>query len=276
VPTRRVRADVALVEAGLFPSREQARAAILEGRVKVGGCPVTKAGQPVGADASFEVREAPRYVSRGGVKLAGALEAFGIDPTGLAAIDVGASTGGFTDCLLQRGAASVTALDVGYGQLAWELRRDPRVRVVERTNIRTADAATLGGPYDLATIDVSFISLAAVLPAVLPVVTHAGSVIALVKPQFEAGKGRVGKRGVVRDRAVHEQVLRSVEEVSDRLGLVVRGLAFSPITGPEGNIEFWIWLARRGPATTVTPQEVVASAHERLGGAGARPDRTEP
>ena len=276
MPTRRVRADVALVESGLFPSREQARSAILEGRVKAGGAPVTKAGQPVSAEVSFEVREAPRYVSRGGVKLAGALDAFGVDPAGLAVIDVGASTGGFTDCLLQRGAATVTALDVGYGQLAWALRCDPRVRVVERTNIRNADRETLGGPYDLAVVDVSFISLATVLPAVSAVVADEGSVIALVKPQFEAGKGRVGKRGVVRDPAVHEDVLRSVEDASARRGLVVRGLTFSPITGPEGDIEFWIWLARGGSATSVTPRTVVASAHDRLGGAGARPDRTEP
>jgi len=260
------RVDVEIASRGLTTSREAARAAVLAGRVTVDGAPVTKAGHPVSPDAVIEVAGEQRYVSRGGTKLEGALDRWQLDVTGAPALDVGASTGGFTDCLLQRGAASVTALDVGYGQLAWRLRTDERVRVVERTNIRTADAATLGGPYDVVVIDVSFISLEKVLPAVLPIVSSSGVVLALVKPQFEAGKGRVGKKGVVRDPAVHRDVLEAVVALADGEGWVVRGLTWSPITGPEGNIEFWIWLARTGEPVTDTPESVVRMAHEVLGG----------
>lgn len=260
------RLDVELASRGLVPSREQARAAVLAGRVTVNGNVVTKAGANVAADAVIEVAEGARFVSRGGVKLAGALETFGIDPQGTVALDVGASTGGFTDCLLQRGAVSVTAVDVGYGQLAWPLRNDERVRVLERTNIRTADPAVLGGPYDLVVIDVSFVGLTKVLPSVLPLVAPDGSVVALVKPQFEAGKGRVGKKGVVRDPAVHVDVLEAVTGAIDAAGWVSRGLTWSPITGPEGNIEFWVWLSRIGEACGDEPSEVVAAAHAALGG----------
>jgi 23S rRNA (cytidine1920-2'-O)/16S rRNA (cytidine1409-2'-O)-methyltransferase len=260
------RLDVELVSRGLLPSREQARASVLAGLVTVDGSVVTKAGAPVREDATIVLAETPKFVSRGGVKLCGALDAFGIDPAGLTAIDVGASTGGFTDCLLQRGAESVTALDVGYGQLAWSLRTDERVRVLERTNIRTADAGVLGGPYDLAVIDVSFVGLAKVLPSVLPLIGERGYVLALVKPQFEAGKGRVGKKGVVREASIHTDVLESVVGIAEASGWVLRGLSWSPITGPEGNIEFWAWLARNGARTTVTPEEVVTSAHAALGG----------
>ncbi len=273
MPTRRVRADVALVDAGLFPSREKARAAILAGTVRVDGEALTKAGQQVHPDAAFQVAEGRRYVSRGGVKLAGALDEFGLDPAGLRAVDVGASTGGFTDCLLQRGAASVAAVDVGYGQLAWELRNDPRVAVFERTNIRMAQAAELGAPFDLAVVDVSFIGLDKVLPKVAELLGDEGSAVILVKPQFEAGRSRVGKRGVVRDAAVHTDVLETVVTTAHELGFVVRGLTFSPITGPEGNIEFWMWLARAGDETADAPAAVVARAHEILGDAGAHPDR---
>ena len=201
------RLDVEVASRGLTGSREQARAAVLAGSVTVDGVVVTKAGASVAPGAVIDVAEGPRFVSRGGTKLAHALDEFGIDPGGAIALDVGASTGGFTDCLLQRGAASVTAVDVGYGQLAWQLRNDPRVRVLERTNIRTAGAEVLGGPFDLVVIDVSFVGLAKVLPAILPHVTPNGSVVALVKPQFEVGKGRVGKKGVVRDPALHCEVL---------------------------------------------------------------------
>jgi len=260
------RIDVELVSRGLAPSREQARAAVLAGRVTVDGSPVVKAGAPVREDALIELAEGPRYVSRGGVKLAGALEAFGIDPAGRVALDVGASTGGFTDCMLQRGAARVAALDVGYGQLAWSLRNDPRVLVLERTNIRSADPAVLGGPFDLVTIDVSFIGLAKVLPHLASVTTPGADVMALVKPQFEAGKGRVGKKGVVRDPLVHRDVLASVIGAAADLGWVARGLTWSPITGPEGNIEFWLRLARSGEPMADTPEAVVAAAHTALGG----------
>ncbi len=274
MPTRRVRADVALVDAGLFPSRERARAAILAGQVRIGDEAVTKAGAQVDPDAAFELTATQRYVSRGGVKLAGALDSFGVDPAGLRAVDIGASTGGFTDCLLQRGVASVAAVDVGYGQLAWSLRNDHRVAVFERTNIRTADAATLGAPFGIAVVDVSFIGLDKVLPKVAELLdAEAGQAVILVKPQFEAGKERVGRRGVVRDASVHEDVLRGAVATARAAGFVVRGLAFSPITGPEGNIEFWMWLARAGAETDEEPAAVVARAHETLGGAGARPDR---
>jgi 23S rRNA (cytidine1920-2'-O)/16S rRNA (cytidine1409-2'-O)-methyltransferase len=261
----RPRADIALAEAGYFSSREKAKAAIIAGDVRVGGTVLTKPGVPM-PEGAVEVAEAPRYVSRGGVKLAGALDEFGVDVGGLHCVDVGASTGGFTDVLLQRGAAEVTAIDVGYGQLAWSLRNDPRVHVFERTNIREADAAVVGSGFDLAVIDVSFIGLVKVLPHVARLLSPAGSVVALVKPQFEAGKGRVGKKGVVRDAAVHVDVLRSVIDAAHEQGWLALGLAFSPITGPEGNIEFWIRLAREGEETPVLPEDVVRAAHETLEG----------
>jgi len=261
----RQRADAILVDRGLFPSREQARAAILAGRVRVAGQPVTKAGQPLDDSVEFDITPLPEYVSRGGHKLEGALKAFDIDVSGKRAIDVGASTGGFTDRLLKGGAISVTAVDVGYGQLAWSLRTDERVTVVERTNIRTADPVALGAPFELAVVDVSFISLEKVLPALCALLAEDGEVVALVKPQFEAGKGRVGKKGVVRDPAVHRDVLERVIEASVREGFGVRGLTFSPIRGPEGNIEFWIWLARGGESAEVDPAALVEQAHDTLG-----------
>lgn len=259
------RLDVALVERGAFPTRERARAAILAGEVKVDGVVVTKPGQPVGEGAALEVAQQERYVSRGGHKLEGALDAFGIDVRGLRAVDVGASTGGFTDCLLKRGAASVVAVDVGYGQLAWELRTDPRVTVHERTNVRTADARALGAPFDLVVCDVSFISLRTVLPQLIQLAGERGHILALVKPQFEVGKGRVGKKGVVRDPGLHLEVLEGVVESVRSAGWVVRGLTFSPLKGPEGNIEFWVWAAADGEPASVQPSEVVAEAHRRLG-----------
>lgn len=260
------RVDVEIASRGLLPSREAARAAVLAGEVTVDGVVATKAGAPVGPDAVIEIAESRRYVSRGGLKLEGALGAFGIDVAGARAIDVGASTGGFTDCLLQRRAASVTAVDVGYGQLAWQLRNDERVRVLERTNIRTADPAVLGGPYDVAVIDVSFVALAKVLPSVMPLVAETGCCLVLVKPQFEVGKGRVGKKGVVRDAMLHEEVLTSVSDTVHAAGWVVRGLTWSPVKGPEGNIEFWVWADRCGPPADASPAAVVAGAHEALGG----------
>lgn len=260
------RADTVLVELGHFTSREKAKAAILAGRVSVEGERVLKAGQPLDPKARIEVSSGPEYVSRGGHKLAGALDVFGFDPAGRRAVDVGASTGGFTDCLLSRGAAHVVTVDVGYGQLAWSLRNDPRVTVFERTNIRHADAGRLGAPFDLAVIDVSFIGLDKVLPVVLELVSERGDVFALIKPQFEAGKGRVGKHGVVRDAAVHEDVLRSVGDVARGHGWRVSGLTWSPVTGPKGNIEFWVWLSRYGEETADPPERVVADAHRVLGG----------
>ncbi len=261
----RRRADAALVDAGLFASREQAKAAILAGRVTMGGLPLNKAGTAVADDAAFEVEPAQEYVSRGGHKLAGALDDFGMAVEGLHAVDVGASTGGFTDCLLQRGASAVTAIDVGYGQLAWKLRCDDRVTVLERTNIRSVEGDVAGAPFGLAVIDVSFIGLGKVLPYVAALLTPSGEVVALVKPQFEAGKGRVGKRGVVRDPAIHAEVLRTVQCEAGEAGLVLRGMTRSPITGPEGNIEFWIRLARDGEPVSVDIEGLVRAAHESLG-----------
>jgi len=264
----RRRADAALVEAGLFASREQAKAAILAGRVTLAGIgPVLKAGADVPDDAVFEVESGPEFVSRGGVKLSGALEKFGFDVAGLRAIDVGASTGGFTDCMLQRGVVSVTALDVGYGQLAWKLRCDERVTVLERTNIRAVDGTLPGAPFDLAVIDVSFIGLAKVLPHVRPLLVDGGHVIALVKPQFEAGKGRVGKRGVVREAAIHADVLATVAREAVESGFVVEAATWSPITGPEGNIEFWFMLATAGEPAEIDFVALVDAAHASVGGA---------
>lgn len=260
------RADAALVEAGLFTSREQAKAAILAGRVTLNGRPVVKAGTDVGDAVGFAVEPGQEFVSRGGHKLAGALDDFALDVAGVRAVDVGASTGGFTDCLLQRGAVSVTAIDVGYGQLAWKLRCDERVTVLERTNIRNVDAELLGEPFDLAVIDVSFIGLAKVLPHVASLLTPDGEVVALVKPQFEAGKGRVGKRGVVRDPAMHTSVLQAIDRDASEMGFVVRGMTWSPLVGPEGNIEFWVRLAQHGEAATIDHEGLVRTAHETLEG----------
>jgi 23S rRNA (cytidine1920-2'-O)/16S rRNA (cytidine1409-2'-O)-methyltransferase len=208
----------------------------------------------------------PRFVSRGGVKLEGALEKFGIDVVGIRAVDVGASTGGFTDCLLQRGATHVTAVDVGYGQLAWSLRTDARVAVLERTNIRAVEPDALGAPFDLVVVDVSFVGLAVVLPHIVALLGDAGVLLALVKPQFEVGKGRVGKKGVVRDAALHREVLERVVKDVIAQRLRVCGLTYSPITGPEGNIEFWLWAARgKAEEAQIDIDAVVRDAHETLG-----------
>lgn len=261
----RRRIDVILAERGLFESRERARAAILAGEVRVAGQVVTKAGEQVSDDVVVEIAETQRYVSRGGTKLAGALDALSLDVAGVHAVDVGASTGGFTDCLLQRGAISVSAVDVGYGQLAWQLRQDPRVRVFERTNIRSLDPETIGAPFDLAVVDVSFIGFLKILPDVLQLLGPNGAMLVLVKPQFEIGKGRVGKKGVVRDPAAHVEVLDAVVGGMRLAGLGVRGATWSPITGPEGNIEFWIWADRSGVDCSVDAASLVTAAHESLG-----------
>ena len=262
----RRRIDAVLVERGLFPSRERARAAVLAGEVRVDGRVAHKAGEQVAGDVVIEVAEKPRYVSRGGEKLAGALAAFGVNVAGRRAIDVGASTGGFTDCLLQAGAATVAAVDVGYGQLAWPLRGDERVEVFERTNIRHADPGALGAPFDLVVVDVSFISLRTVFAALVGLMGDDADLVALVKPQFEVGKARVGKRGVVKEPRAHLDALEGVCAVARDAGLIVRAMTFSPIKGPEGNIEFWVWASRKGTPTTQSPDEIVAAAHDTLGG----------
>lgn len=236
----RQRLDVALVARGLAESRARAQALVLAGEVRVDDTVVLRPGQMVGAGAALTVAAPPRFVSRGGEKLERALEGFGIEPRGWIGADIGASTGGFTDCLLQHGAARVYAVDVGYGQLHWTLRQDARVVVLERTNIRYVEA--LPEPVDLATIDVSFIGLGLVLPAVRRLVRPAGQAVALVKPQFEAGRGQVGKGGVVRERSVHRQVLESALTSARASGFAVRGLTPSPLRGPAGNVEFLAWL----------------------------------
>jgi len=241
----RVRLDVLLVERGLAPSRERAQRLILAGDVLVDDQPVTKAGTAVAADAALRLRSAPApFVSRGGEKLAGALASFGLEVAGLTALDVGASTGGFTDCLLRAGARRVIAVDVGYGQLAWALRSDARVVVLERMNARALEAAALPETPDLAVIDVSFISLALVLPAVMAVLPPGGRIVALVKPQFEVGKGQVGKGGVVRDPALRAAAVASVRGAAEGLGLVVDGEAASVLPGPKGNQEVFLLLRR--------------------------------
>jgi 23S rRNA (cytidine1920-2'-O)/16S rRNA (cytidine1409-2'-O)-methyltransferase len=245
---RGIRLDIAVVEHGLAPSRERARALILAGRVRVNGVVVAKAGASVEPQAPIDLLEPDHpYVGRGGVKLAHALDAFGIHPAGTLALDVGASTGGFTDVLLRRGARRVVALDVGHGQLDWTLRTDDRVTVLERVNARSLAPDQLPADaqlFDIVTIDVSFISLRQVLPAIAPYVRRGGHVVALVKPQFEAGRGEVGKGGLVRDAAVQARVVEEVAAAADSVGLSRRGTVESPITGAEGNREFFLHLCR--------------------------------
>lgn len=219
-------------------TRSQARSLIMEGRVKIDGEPASKAGQSVRVGAKVEIAEPRRFVSRGGEKLEGALDAFSFDVSGLRALDVGASTGGFTDCLLQRGAAHVVAVDVGYGQLDWRLRNDPRVTVVERTNFRHVAKGALGEPFHAIVIDASFISLRTILARAIDELAEGGRIIALIKPQFEAGRERLGRGGVVRDPNVHRDVLREVRAGAEDLGLQLVGLIASPLLGPAGNREF--------------------------------------
>jgi 23S rRNA (cytidine1920-2'-O)/16S rRNA (cytidine1409-2'-O)-methyltransferase len=239
------RLDILLTERNLAPSVERARALIMAGQVVVGEHTVDKAGQLVAEDTELRLKGAVlQYVSRGGLKLRRALDSFEIDVTGLVAVDVGSSTGGFTDCLLQAGAVKIFAIDVGYGQLAWKLQQDPRVVSMERTNIRAVTAEQLSDPPDLATIDASFISLAKVLPATVGLLKPGGRIIALIKPQFEIGKGEVGKGGIVRDPAAHEKVIEDVRQTALDLGLAVAGLCESPITGADGNREFLILLQK--------------------------------
>jgi 23S rRNA (cytidine1920-2'-O)/16S rRNA (cytidine1409-2'-O)-methyltransferase len=234
----RIRLDQLLVERGLAESRTRAQALVMAGLVRVEGAVADKPGRSVPPDARVEL-EAPEHpwVSRGGVKLAAALDAFGIDPSGRSCLDVGASTGGFTHVLLERGAARVVALDVGHGQLDWRLRNDPRVEVREGVNARHVRPGDLPGPFGLVVADVSFISLRLVLPALVPLLAPGADLVALVKPQFEAGKGQVGRGGVVRDEAVREAAIAGVLTAARGLGLSCLGRIASPIPGPAGNVE---------------------------------------
>lgn len=243
---RRERLDRLLVARGLAPSREQAARLILAGQVFVDGQRVDKAGRQVGAEAPVEIKARPPFVSRGGEKLAHALEAFGISVAGRTCLDVGASTGGFTHCLLSRGAARVYAVDVGWGQLDAALRADPRVVLMEKTNARTLTAAVFPVEPDLATVDVAFISLEKVLRAVMGALADPAEAVVLVKPQFEVGKGLVGKGGVVRDPAQHRAVVGRLARFAILHGWHVLGGAASPLTGPKGNREFFLHLSRRG------------------------------
>jgi 23S rRNA (cytidine1920-2'-O)/16S rRNA (cytidine1409-2'-O)-methyltransferase len=242
------RLDIVLVERGLAASRERARAIVLAGQVRVNGEIVTKAGHPTASEADITLIEPDHpYVSRGGVKLAHALDVFGVDPAGRPALDVGASTGGFTDVLLRRGATRVVALDVGHGQLDWRIRSDPRVIVLERINARTLSPDALPEDmraFHLAVMDLSFISVRQVLPALVSVLSPGADLIVLVKPQFEAGRDEVGKGGLVRDPAVHARVIEEVAASASALGLSRVAMTESPITGTEGNREFFLHLRR--------------------------------
>ena len=265
------RVDVLAVEQGLAPSREKAKALILAGLISVKGIKIDKPGTEISAESEL-VLQGPGcpYVSRGGLKLAKALRSFPIDLNHKVVLDVGASTGGFTDCALQNGAAKVFAVDVGYGQLAWYLRSDPRVVCMDRTNARYLSAEALGEKVDFATIDVAFISLDKILPALKSLFNPTNELVALIKPQFEAGKDKVGKKGVVRDPAVHREVLRKVLTMAEHNGYAIRGLDYSPVKGPEGNIEYLAWLSFTGTENPTgfdwitQVDEVVEAAHQDL------------
>ncbi len=275
------RLDVLLVARGLAETRSKAQAIIMSGEVYVDGQKVDKAGADIPLEAEIEVRGSTcPYVSRGGLKLEKALRDFGVKPEGYVCSDSGASTGGFTDCLLQQGAAKVFAIDVGYGQLACKIRSDPRVVVMERTNIRYVTPEQLGEPLDLSVVDVSFISLKIVLPAIRKLLKPTGQVLCLIKPQFEAGKEKVGKKGVVRaerqrhyafgvvrDPAVHEEVLADFVALAEQLPMTIRNLTFSPVKGPEGNIEFLAHLSMEPGENHYPPlHELVEQAHAALKG----------
>lgn len=262
------RLDVLLVEQGYADSRTKAQAIIMSGMVYVDGQKADKAGMSFEENVALEVRGAScPYVSRGGLKLEKALRDFGVNPTGYVCSDSGASTGGFTDCLLQQGASKVFAIDVGYGQLDWKIRSDPRVVVMERTNVRYVTPEQLGEPLDLSVIDVSFISLKIVLPVIKTFLKPTGQVLCLIKPQFEAGKEKVGKKGVVREPKTHIEVLDSFVDLARSLDFNILGLTFSPVKGPEGNIEFLGHLTLEDKVG-IEPDTagIVAQAHETLKG----------
>ena len=262
------RLDVLLTEQGYADSRSKAQAIIMAGQVYVDGQKADKPGISYEETVSIEVRGVTcPYVSRGGLKLEKALRDFGVEPKDYVCSDSGASTGGFTDCLLQQGAKKVFAIDVGYGQLDWKIRSDERVVVMERTNIRYVTPEDLGEPLDLSVIDVSFISLKIVLPTIKTLLKPTGQVLCLIKPQFEAGKEKVGKKGVVRDPQTHQEVLDMFVELADSLGFTILGLTFSPVKGPEGNIEFLGHLTLDDkPGIRPDTADVVRQAHATLKG----------
>ena len=256
------RIDVLLVEKGFIKSREKAKATIMAGLVFVDNQKVDKAGDMVDVNANIFVKgDACPYVSRGGLKLEKAMNSFEISLDNKICMDIGASTGGFSDCMLKNGASKVFAVDVGYGQLAWELRTDPRVVCMERTNIRYVTKEDIGETLDFASIDVSFISLTKVLPVAYNLTSENGEVVCLIKPQFEAGREQVGKKGVVRDSKVHQEVIEKVVNFSIEIGFKTKKLSFSPIKGPEGNIEFLLYLSKT-EENEINIEEVVDSSKE--------------
>lgn len=265
--SEKIRLDAAVLAAGLAESREKAKAAIMAGIVFVNGQREDKPGTQVKYTDNIEVRgQKLRYVSRGGLKLEKAMEQFPIELEGCLCMDVGASTGGFTDCMLQNGAAKVYAIDVGRGQLAWKLRTDERVVNLERTNIRHVTREQVPEEVDFCSIDVSFISLTLVLPVVHELLREGGKLVCLIKPQFEAGKENVGKKGVVRDAAVHAEVIDKIIKFLGELGFSIIGADFSPVKGPEGNIEFLACAQKGGDSSVeVNAAELVRLAHEQLG-----------
>lgn len=263
---KKVRLDQLVFDLGLTESRERAKTTVMSGLVFVDGKRIDKPGTQVSPDSKIEVKgSAIPYVSRGGLKLEKALKVFHIDPTGMHCIDCGASTGGFTDVLLKNGAEKVFAVDVGYGQLAWSLRQDERVVNMERTNIRHISPEQIPEALDLAVADLSFISLKLVLPAISSVLKDKAELVCLIKPQFEAGKDEVGKKGVVRDEGVHLAVIESILDFVPTIGLTVLGLDYSPIKGPEGNIEYLCYMKKGGgEVTDINAAGIVEASHELL------------
>lgn len=259
------RLDIILTEKNIFPSREKAKASIMAGLIYVDGQRVDKPGTPVDESSEITVKEdlCP-YVSRGGLKLEKALELFDFTLDGAVAVDIGASTGGFTDCMLQKGAQKVFAIDVGYGQLDWKLRNDPRVVNMEKVNIRYLDTDTVDKDIDFISIDVSFISLKLVFPVAAQLLSETGSLVCLVKPQFEAGRNQVGKKGIVRDPAVHEEVLQNVAGYAADNGLYCHGLTYSPVTGTKGNIEYLMFLRKIPSDIDINIKDTVRISHEEL------------
>ncbi len=260
------RLDVLLVEKGLAPSREKAKAYIMEGKVFVENQREDKPGTNFDENSKIELHgKKLAYVSRGGLKLEKALKTFPVKLDGAVCMDIGASTGGFTDCMLQNGASKVFSVDVGYGQFDWSLRQDPRVVLMEKTNVRYLKPEDIGEQLDFASCDVSFISLSKILPAIFPILTDDGTMVCLIKPQFEAGRENVGKRGVVKNPKVHRDVIAEVFGFTEALGFAVKGLTFSPIKGPNGNIEYLMYVEKNGgESDAIDIAAVVAEAHEAL------------
>lgn len=264
---QKARLDIVMAAQGLAESREKAKAIIMSGIVYIDNQKCDKPGQQVTEDAPIEVRgDTLKYVSRGGLKLEKAINEFNIDLTERACMDVGASTGGFTDCMLQNGAKTVYSVDVGYGQLAWKLRTDPRVVNLERTNIRYVDSGIIKHTLDFVSVDVSFISLKLIIPVIYKLMNTGAETVCLIKPQFEAGREKVGKKGVVRDRGVHLEVVTKIIEFAKAAGLAPVGLSFSPIKGPEGNIEYLMY-AKKDGIYTITDEiinEIINKSHSEL------------